>query len=219
MESSAQSDRCAAGRTLSFGSKESTGAALRLGVRPHLHPRGKRASPQLFGIGMVDESPSRMKTPDRRGLVLTMALSFAAAACTPAVGIGPKAARPARSVMVVAGDTVRGAAGDRIELAAWGFTGAGARVWFGATPAARTRVVDGWRLEVVVPPGSGLVDVCVENGAGAWVLLEAFRYPEGAAVERCWPESVPPSRVDEGARRILDARQAASGARLAAGPR
>ena len=152
---------------------------------------------------------------------VVIALAIGSSACTPKVGIARADASmdaPARgpSVMVVPGDAVEGAAGDRIELTAWGFTAADrARVSFGSRRAAEVRVIDGWRIEVLVPPGTGVVDVCIENAAGAWVLLEAFRYPGAETRERCWPESVASAQVDAARRRIAEAREERAGRRLA----
>lgn len=148
---------------------------------------------------------------------LIAASLLALSGCTPTVGLGPRAAQ-SRSVMVVASGTLHGSAGERIELAAWGFTGRGARVWFGRAQVEELRLVDGWRLEVVVPPGQGVVDVCVENGAGSWVLVEAFRYPEGSAVERCPPGAVTSARIEAVSGRLAELREARrnEGTRLAA---
>lgn len=166
----------------------------------------------------------RGMTPIRLAALALLAVS--SAACTPAVGLSkaassPAAARgtPAKSVMVIpAAEALRAAPGERIELSAWGFTRSGAvRVWFGETPATEVEVVDGWRVTVVVPEGAGLVDVCVENTAGAWVMLEAFRYPAGNVVQHCWPEGAGVASVDAARRRIAEVRGLApSGVRLAA---
>lgn len=147
-------------------------------------------------------------------------LALAAAACTPKVGIAPNSGRPApggKPVMVVPTDSIPGATGDRIELAAWGFTEPGAtRVWFGETQATTVKVVDGWRVQVEVPPGAGMVDVCIENGAGAWVLLEAFRYSEGSGIQHCWPSSTPVAKIEAAKKRIAEVRTAAQATRVAA---
>lgn len=135
-------------------------------------------------------------------------LAIAAAACTPKVGIATNSGSPGRTgkqVMVIPTDAVPGTPGDRIELAAWGFTEPGAtRVWFGRSEATGVTVVDGWRVQVEVPPGAGTVDVCIENGAGAWVLLEAFRYSEGTGVEHCWPSSDIVAKVESAKKRIAE---------------
>lgn len=149
-------------------------------------------------------------TPTRSIPIVLLALS--SAACTPAVGLSKAAVSAAPSaqkpVMVMpSAEALRGGPGERIELSAWGFTRSeSVRVWFGDTPARQVDVVDGWRVSVVVPEGAGLVDVCVENAAGAWVLLEAFRYPSGNAVERCWPSGAPTASVDAARRRIAEVR-------------
>lgn len=153
-----------------------------------------------------------MNTTSRLALVATLAL--AASACTPKVGIAPHDAKPSpggKPVMVVPTDSIPGDPGDRIELAAWGFTEASAtRVWFGTTVVTDVKVVDGWRVQVVVPDGAGTVDVCIENAAGAWVLLEAFRYAEGAGVEHCWPSTEILAKVDAAKKRIAEVKQASA---------
>jgi hypothetical protein len=151
-------------------------------------------------------------------LALITLLALAAAACTPKVGIATSSGSPAQGgkpVMVIPSESVPGTPGDRIELAAWGFTEPGAtRVWFGRAEATGVTVVDGWRVQVDVPAGAGKVDVCIENGAGAWVLLEAFQYAEGTGVEHCWPSSDVIAKVETAKKRIA-AVQTAKKTRLA----
>jgi len=153
-------------------------------------------------------------------LMLAATVAVLASACTPKVGIAPQNAKPSSSgkpVMVVPTDAIAGESGDRIELAAWGFTEANAtRVWFGGTVATDVKVVDGWRVEVVVPQGTGRVDVCIENAAGAWVLLEAFQYAEGTGVEHCWPSSAILAKVEAAKKRIAEAKSVAATSRVAA---
>ena len=150
---------------------------------------------------------------------LSLSILVTAAACTPKVGITPGNAKPAshgKPVMVVPTDAIPGEQGDRIELAAWGFTeAASARVWFGETQATDVKVIDGWRVQVAVPPGVGTVDVCIENAAGAWVLLEAFQYGEGTGVEHCWPSSVVLSQIDRAKQRIAEVKSQQNDTRIA----
>lgn len=154
-----------------------------------------------------------------RHVVTVAALALVASACTPKVGIAPQNAKPSSSgkpVMVVPTDAIPGVSGDRIELAAWGFTEASAtRVWFGETVVTDVKIVDGWRVQVVVPEGAGTVDVCIENAAGAWVLLEAFQYSEGTGVEHCWPSSAILAKVDAAKKRIAEVKLNAATTRVA----
>ena len=133
-------------------------------------------------------------------------LASSSAACSPVVGLSrhEQKASMAKSVMVVPASTaMRGDAGERVELSAWGFTRSGtARVWFGSTPATSVTVIDGWRVEVEVPAGAGTVDVCIENASGSWVLLDAFRYSAGEGVEHCWPSGTPVASIDAARARI-----------------
>ena len=152
-------------------------------------------------------------------LVVAATVALAASACTPKVGIAPQNAKPGstgKPVMVVPTDAIPGDSGDRIELAAWGFTESSAtRVWFGSMVATDVKVVDGWRVQVVVPEGAGTVDVCIENASGAWVLLEAFQYAEGTGVEHCWPSSAIVAKVDAAKKAIAQAKSMQATTRVA----
>lgn len=75
-------------------------------------------------------------------------------------------------------ETVRpstGAAGTTVLVTGVGFSG-DVRIMFGGAPADEVRVVSENSVEVVVPAGSGVVDVCISSDDGSWIALAGWSY-------------------------------------------
>jgi len=79
-----------------------------------------------------------------------------------------------------------GAGGTSVSIGGSNFTGASS-VWFGATPAASFSVTSNTLITAVSPPGTGTVDVTVDNAAGSSLTgtADLFTYREGPEFGRC----------------------------------
>lgn len=122
---------------------------------------------------------------------LSTLLFLAVAACAPAISL--RSAKPVVEGPLVV-EAVRpssGAAGEIVLVTGAGFSD-DVRVSFGGAPASEVRVVDDRRIEVVVPPGAGTVDVCISSEVGSWIALAGWTY-EGetdGAVAFCFDASM-----------------------------
>ena len=119
-------------------------------------------------------------------------LLLLAASCTPALHAPAGFAAPDSRPLIVANVVpVEGGSGDTVMIHGYGFTSAGdTTIAFGSATAVVVDVLDENRMEVVVPRGTGTVDVCITNSNGSWIALTGYSYGEPAdsgVVTFCFP--------------------------------
>lgn len=99
------------------------------------------------------------------------------------------AAAAAEGLSVSGVVAARGEPGETVILSGHGFD-ARTRVSFGPLEAARVATLSTDRIVVVVPPGDGLVDVCVSNGDEMAVAHAAYRFGVGSVLDEGEPQYV-----------------------------